>query len=74
MLSWGWFLPKQRYVSECVRYNSVRLNKFCIALCCQKLIIHLNPLKFELYRGDLLQVVANDRALMHYEKSSVSAL
>ena len=31
------------------------------------LAVHLNPLKFELYQDNELQIVANDRDLMHFE-------
>ena len=35
------------------------------------LVVHSSPLKFELYHGDILQVVANGRSLMHYEVKQV---
>lgn len=32
------------------------------------LLIYSSPLKFELYQGGVLQIVVNERSLMHYEK------
>ena len=33
------------------------------------LLIYGAPLKFELYNGGVLQIVVNERSLMHYEKT-----
>lgn len=37
------------------------------------LVVHASPLKFELYQGDVLQISANDRQLMHYEPKQSDA-
>jgi len=37
------------------------------------LVIYASPLRFELYHGGVLQVTANERALMHYEQSRADA-
>lgn len=32
------------------------------------LLVYVAPLRFELYQGGVLQIVVNERSLMHYEK------
>ena len=35
-------------------------------------VVHTNPLKIELYKGNVLQVTANDRSLLHFEQQRAS--
>lgn len=35
------------------------------------LVIHANPLRFELFQDGVLQIVVNERSLLHYEKTQV---
>lgn len=38
------------------------------------LIVHRSPVRLELFHGDLLQAVVNERSLLHWEHSAKSAL
>jgi hypothetical protein len=33
------------------------------------LVIYASPIRFELFQGGVLQIVVNERSLMHYEKT-----
>lgn len=35
------------------------------------LVIYANPLRFELFQDGVLQIVVNERSLLHYEKTQV---
>lgn len=35
-------------------------------------VVHTNPMKIELYKGNVLQVTANDRSLLHFEQQRAS--
>jgi len=37
------------------------------------LVVHVAPLRFDLYYNGILQITANERSLMHYEKRQIKA-